>query len=326
MSVLEHQQDLLVVKDLEIAFATDGEDVSVVSDVNFEIKQGEVLGLVGESGCGKSVTAMSLISLLPSPPSKRKKGEILLDGRDLASLSYSDLLKVRGSEVGFIFQEPMSSLNPVLTIGFQLVEALRLHRKVSKLEATQQAISMLQLVGVSGPELRMKQYAFELSGGMRQRVMIAMALMCSPRLLIADEPTTALDVTIQAQILDLLRSLRERLGMAILLITHDLGVVAETCDRVLVMYAGRIVESGSVAEVFTSAKRPYTAALLKSTPHSALRQEHLPTIPGIVPAPGERGRGCAFEARCSRALERCEIERPSLSQEVHSVECWNPES
>ncbi len=325
MSVLENEKDLLVVKDLEIAFTIGGQDVTVVSDVNFEIRQGEVLGLVGESGCGKSVTAMSLISLLPSPPSKRKKGEILLDGRDLATLSYSDLLKVRGGEVGFIFQEPMSSLNPVLTIGFQLVEALRIHRKVSKAEATQQAISMLQLVGVSGPELRMKQYAFELSGGMRQRVMIAMALICSPRLLIADEPTTALDVTIQAQILDLLRSLRKRLGMAILMITHDLGVVAETCDRVIVMYAGRIVESGSVSEVFTSPKHPYTAALLKSTPRMAVRQQHLPTIPGIVPAPGERGQGCAFAARCSRKLDKCEIERPTLSKEKHSVECWNPE-
>jgi len=326
MSGMENDQDLLVVKDLEIAFTIAGKDVTVVSDVNFQIKQGEVLGLVGESGCGKSVTAMSLISLLPSPPSKRKNGQILLDGKDLAKLSYAELLKVRGGEVGFIFQEPMSSLNPVLTIGFQLVEALRLHRKVSKAEATQRAISMLQLVGVSGPELRMKQYAFELSGGMRQRVMIAMALICSPRLLIADEPTTALDVTIQAQILDLLRSLREQLGMAILMITHDLGVVAETCDRVIVMYAGRIVESGSVTEVFTSPKHPYTAALLKSTPRMGVHQEHLPTIPGIVPSPAEREHGCAFAARCTRVLDKCKVERPVLTADMHAVECWNEES
>ena len=320
-----NKKDLLVVTDLEIAFSTAGSEVTVVEDVNFEIREGEVLGLVGESGSGKSVTAMSLISLLPSPPSKRKKGSIRLGDKVLTELGEVELRKVRGGEVGFIFQEPMSSLNPVLTIGFQLTEALELHSSANRKEATVKALSMLQLVGISDPELRMKQFAFELSGGMRQRVMIAMALICSPRLLIADEPTTALDVTIQAQILDLLRSLRERLGMSMLMITHDLGVIAETCDRVMVMYAGRIVESGPVAEVFAHPKHPYTEALLKSSPRTTGHQEYLPTIPGMVLPPSQRGQWCSFADRCENVLAKCRSERPTLTKEFHAVECWNPQ-
>lgn len=324
MSDVDQVVDLLTVKGLEIAFETPRGEVVVVDDVSFYIKPGEVLGLVGESGCGKSVMAMSLISLLPSPPSRRKSGSILLNGRELTNLSETELRKVRGGEVGFIFQEPMSSLNPTLTIGYQLIEALRLHRETSKDTAHQQAISMLQLVGVSDPSLRMKQYSFELSGGMRQRVMIGMALICSPRLLIADEPTTALDVTIQAQILNLLASLRDRFGMALLMITHDLGVVAETSDRVMVMYAGRIVESGPVVEVFAKPQHPYTIALLKSSPRGGVRQTHLHTIPGMVVAPGNRGVGCSFADRCERVTEICRTRRPTLTSTTHAVECWNP--
>lgn len=317
-------QSLLNVSGLEIAFQTAHGQVVVVDDVSLTIDQGEVVGLVGESGCGKSVTAMSLISLLPTPPSIRNKGSILLNGRDLTNLSEKELQRVRGSEVGFIFQEPMSSLNPTLTIGYQLIEALRLHKDMSKSSAHQQAVEMLQLVGVSDPDLRMKQYAFELSGGMRQRVMIAIALMCSPQLLIADEPTTALDVTIQAQILNLLASLRDKFGMAMLMITHDLGVVAETSDRVMVMYAGRIVESGPVADVFANPQHPYTVALLKSSPRGKMRQSRLHAIPGMVVAPGNRGAGCSFADRCERVTEQCRNQRPTLTVSSHAVECWNP--
>ncbi len=316
-------QPVLAVADLAISFATESGKNTVVDGVSFSIDAGEVLGLVGESGCGKSVTAMSLVSLLPSPPSKREKGSILLSGREIAGLSENELQKIRGAEVGFIFQEPMSSLNPVLTIGYQLTEAILLHQKISKSQSHERAVEMLNLVGVSDPEIRMGQHPHELSGGMRQRIMIAMALMCSPKLLIADEPTTALDVTIQAQILDLLNSLRKKLGMSILMITHDLGVVAETCSKVVVMYAGRIVESGPVAEVFAHPKHPYTKALLASSPRGAQRQSELPTIPGIVAAPSDRAIGCSFAPRCALVTEKCRVDKPQLTSELHAVECWN---
>lgn len=315
--------EVLSVTDLEISFATESGRNTVVEGVSFSINAGEVLGLVGESGCGKSVTAMSLVSLLPSPPSQREKGSIKLSGKEIAGLSESELQKIRGAEVGFIFQEPMSSLNPVLTIGYQLSEAVLLHEKISKKEAIAKAIEMLNLVGVSDPELRINQYPHELSGGMRQRVMIAMALMCSPKLLIADEPTTALDVTIQAQILDLLNSLRSKLGMSILMITHDLGVVAETCSQVVVMYAGRIVERGPVTEVFAHPKHPYTKALIASSPRGAARQSYLPTIPGIVAAPADRKIGCSFAPRCTLVTEQCRTQKPVITTEIHAVECWN---
>jgi peptide/nickel transport system ATP-binding protein len=316
-------EEVLSVTDLEISFATESGRNTVVEGVSFSINSGEVLGLVGESGCGKSVTAMSLVSLLPSPPSHREKGSIKLLGREIAGLPESELQAIRGAAVGFIFQEPMSSLNPVLTVGYQLSEALLLHQDVTKKEAHSKALEMLNLVGVSDPELRTNQYPHELSGGMRQRVMIAMALMCSPRLLIADEPTTALDVTIQAQILDLLNTLRSKLGMSILMITHDLGVVAETCSQVVVMYAGRIVERGPVAEVFANPKHPYTKALIASSPRGAVRQSNLPTIPGIVAAPADRKVGCSFAPRCAQVTEQCRVEKPQLTKESHAVECWN---
>jgi len=316
-------EEVLSVTDLEISFATESGRNTVVEGVSFSVNSGEVLGLVGESGCGKSVTAMSLVSLLPSPPSHREKGSIKLLGREIAGLPESELQAIRGAAIGFIFQEPMSSLNPVLTVGYQLSEALLLHQDVTKKEAHSKALEMLNLVGVSDPELRTNQYPHELSGGMRQRVMIAMALMCSPRLLIADEPTTALDVTIQAQILDLLNTLRSKLGMSILMITHDLGVVAETCSQVVVMYAGRIVERGPVAEVFANPKHPYTKALIASSPRGAVRQSNLPTIPGIVAAPADRKVGCSFAPRCAQVTEQCRVEKPQLTKESHAVECWN---
>ena len=320
------RKNVLDVKDLEVSFSSQSGRIKVVEKVSFHIAEGEVLGLVGESGCGKSVTAMSLVSLLPSPPSFIEGGSIKLLNDEIINLSAKELQKIRGTQVGFIFQEPMSSLNPLLSVGYQLEEALLLHSARSKKDraaAKSKALERLNLVGVGDPELRFSQYPHQLSGGMRQRVMIAMALMCSPKLLIADEPTTALDVTIQAQILDLLNDLREKLGMSILMITHDLGVVAETCHRVLVMYAGRIIESGPVAEVFASPKHPYTKALIASSPRGAIHQSELPTIPGMVLAPEERGVGCNFAARCPLATQKCNDERPAITMEVHSVECWH---
>lgn len=320
------RKNVLDVKDLEVSFSSQSGRIKVVEKVSFHIAEGEVLGLVGESGCGKSVTAMSLVSLLPSPPSFIEGGSIKLLNDEIINLSAKELQKIRGTQVGFIFQEPMSSLNPLLSVGYQLEEALLLHSARSKKDraaAKSKALEMLNLVGVGDPELRFSQYPHQLSGGMRQRVMIAMALMCSPKLLIADEPTTALDVTIQAQILDLLNDLREKLGMSILMITHDLGVVAETCHRVLVMYAGRIIESGPVAEVFANPKHPYTKALIASSPRGAIHQSELPTIPGMVLAPEERGVGCNFAARCPLATQKCNDERPAITMEVHSVECWH---
>lgn len=320
------RKNVLDVKDLEVSFSSQSGRIKVVEKVSFHIAEGEVLGLVGESGCGKSVTAMSLVSLLPSPPSFIEGGSIKLLSDEIINLSAKELQKIRGAQVGFIFQEPMSSLNPLLSVGYQLEEALLLHSTRSKKDraaAKSKALEMLNLVGVGDPELRFSQYPHQLSGGMRQRVMIAMALMCSPKLLIADEPTTALDVTIQAQILDLLNDLREKLGMSILMITHDLGVVAETCHRVLVMYAGRIIESGPVAEVFASPKHPYTKALIASSPRGVIHQSELPTIPGVVLSPEERGVGCNFAARCPLATQKCNDERPAITMEVHSVECWH---
>lgn len=315
----------LEVSNLKVAFKSDGKDVVVVDDVSFQVGQGEVVGLVGESGCGKSVTAMSLVSLLPTNSSKRLSGQIYLDGQEISSLPERELQKIRGAQIGFIFQEPMSSLNPVLTIGYQLREALSLHEKLGKDQIEKQVLEILNLVGISNPKLRVDQYSHELSGGLRQRIMIAMALICKPKLLIADEPTTALDVTIQAQILDLLRRLQQQLLMSVLLITHDLGVVAENCDRVLVMYAGKIVESGNTKQVLSKPRHPYTYALLKTSPRTAVNSDTpLPTIPGMVLSPGERGIGCSFAARCHKVLDICRTQNPNLDSELHSAACWSP--
>ena len=268
----------------------------VVEDVSFTLDTGETVGLVGESGCGKSVTAMAIMGLNPSPPSRVDAGRIVFEGRDLLELGPA-MHDVRGDRIGMIFQEPMTSLNPTFTVGFQITEVLRIHRGLRKSEARAVALELLGMVGMGAPERRLAQYPHELSGGLRQRVMIAMAIACRPALLIADEPTTALDVTIQAQILDLIKRLQREMGMSVL-ITHDLGIVAEVCERVVVMYAGRIVERASATALYRRPRHPYTAGLLASSPRLGHRRPVLPTIPGMVPSPGQRGAGCYFAARC----------------------------
>ncbi|MGH6945253.1 MAG: ABC transporter ATP-binding protein, partial [Geminicoccaceae bacterium] len=282
-------------------------------------------GLVGESGCGKSVTARAIMRLLPTPPARIEGGRVLFDGQDLLRLDERSMRKVRGNRIGMIFQEPMTSLNPTFPVGFQVGETLRLHRRLGRAEIRSQVLDLLHVVGIGAPERRFDQYPHELSGGLRQRVMIAMALACHPRLLIADEPTTALDVTIQAQILDLLVRLRDELGMAILLITHDLGVVAEYADEVVVMYAGKLVEWADVRALFRAPRHPYTHGLLSSMPRLAGTRGRLTTIPGTVPGPADRPPGCPFVGRCPRAIERCPAEFPPLEREgQHTFACWNP--
>jgi len=319
---------LLSVENLSVSFATEGGGrLTVVEDVSFEVPAGKTIGLVGESGCGKSVSAMTIMRLLPSPPSRIDGGRIVFDGTDLAQLPEAEMQAVRGDRIGMIFQEPMTSLNPTLTIGFQIAEVLRRHRGMGAKMARLWSVNVLKQVGIGGADRRLDQYPHQLSGGLRQRVMIAMALVCRPALVIADEPTTALDVTIQAQILDLLRRLQEDMGMAILLITHDLGVVAEICEDVFVMYAGRIVERAAVAQLFKAPRHPYTAGLLAASPRRTARGTRLATIPGMVPAPGKRGTGCSFADRCARVMERCRIERPVLAgvgDNGHLAACWNP--
>lgn len=322
---------LLQLDALTVSFAVEEEHssrrVQVVEDVSFTIAAGQTLGLVGESGCGKSVTAMSIMRLLPEPPSRIEAGRILFEGSDLLSRSRRAMRALRGDRIGMIFQEPMTSLNPVYSIGFQLTEVLRLHRGIRGQAAAAAAVDILTRVGVGAARSRLQQYPHELSGGLRQRVMIAMALICNPSLLIADEPTTALDVTIQAQILALLKTLQAELGMALLLITHDLGVVAEMCEQVAVMYAGRIVEYAPVQNLFTQPRHPYTAGLLASIPRLGQPQDLLPTIPGIVPSPGQRGQGCYFAQRCPRVQARCQQQRPVLVTVApeHQLACWNPQ-
>jgi peptide/nickel transport system ATP-binding protein len=317
---------LLEVESLTVAFEAEGASRRVVEDASFAIDAGRTVGLVGESGCGKSVTAMSIMRLLPSPPARMLSGRILFDGRDLLGLSPEEMRAIRGDRIGMVFQEPMTSLNPVLSVGFQIEEVLKLHRGLSGKAARTQAVEMLGYVGIGAPARRLGQYPHQLSGGLRQRVMIAMALVCRPQLLIADEPTTALDVTIQAQILDLLRRLKRELGMALLLITHDLGVVAETCDEVVVMYAGRIVEQATAAALFRRPRHPYTAGLLAARPRLVPKGGKLATIPGTVPPPGRRAVGCSFAERCPRALPRCRAERPKLTPTEANqwAACWNP--
>jgi oligopeptide/dipeptide ABC transporter ATP-binding protein len=286
--------------------------VKAVDGVDFVIPRGGTVGLVGESGCGKSVTAHSIMRLIDIPPGEIAAGEIWFDGVDLLKLPNDKMRHVRGGEIAMVFQEPMTSLNPVFTIGNQITEAIRLHNNVTKKEAAERAIESLRLVGVSAPERRVKQYPHELSGGMRQRAMIAMALSCNPKLLIADEPTTALDVTIQAQILELIKELQARTGTALLLITHDLAVVAETVQTIAVMYAGRIVETGTVDQVLLNPQHPYTQGLLSSIPGVKKRGEALSVITGVVPNPFRLPPGCKFQPRCPYAWERCREAEPSL--------------
>ena len=303
---MKNNTKLLDVKNLRTAFNVEGKDVTVVNDVSFDLSPGEIVGLVGESGCGKSVTALSLMGLVPDPPGKILGGEIFLEGKDLLKFSESEMEKVRGKEIGMIFQEPMTSLNPVLTIGKQITEILELHQEMNEEEATKEAIELLKLVGLPDPELRINDHPHQLSGGQRQRIMIAIALSCKPKVLIADEPTTALDVTIQAQILELIQKLSNELGTSVILITHNLGILARYASKINVMYAGHLIESGSTDEIFYNPKHPYTAGLLNSVPRLDLDPNiELPTIKGEVPNLAEFHEGCIFNSRCPNPTKEC---------------------
>ena len=315
---------LLEVRDLRTHFRVDGGEVAAVDGVSFSVGAGRTLGIVGESGCGKSVTALSIMGLVPAPPGRIAGGEICFEGRDLLALSSAAMRELRGDRISMIFQEPMTSLNPAFPVGEQIVEGISRHRRVDRAAAKALAVDMLRRVRIPSPEQRYDEYPHRLSGGMRQRVMIAMALACGPRLLIADEPTTALDVTIQAQILELMRTLREETGTAIILITHDLGVVAEVADDVAVMYSGRIVERAPVAALFAQPQHPYTIGLLGSIPQLHREQPRLAAIEGQVPNPLAPLAGCRFHPRCPFAIERCRREEPPLLPiaEAHDAACW----
>ncbi|MCL1936284.1 MAG: ABC transporter ATP-binding protein [Defluviitaleaceae bacterium] len=306
---------VLEVKDLRTSFFTAGGEVKAVNGVSFQIEKGKTLGIVGESGSGKSITSLSILRLLDGTSGKTVGGEIFFKGEDLLKKPKRQMMKIRGNDISMIFQEPMTSLNPTLTCGDQIAESFRIHKHYTKAKAWESAVEMLKLVGIPSPEKRAKQYPFELSGGMRQRVMIAIALSCSPELLIADEPTTALDVTIQAQILDLMKKLQKDLGTSLIMITHDLGVVAEMCDYVAVMYCGKIVEYTDVRSLFTSPKHPYTIGLLKSIPNHEETKETLDIIPGSVPSPFDLPKGCSFAPRCPYAKDICNNAIPNLSDE-----------
>src|SRR5438067_3756507 len=315
---------VLEVRELKTYFATEHGEFRAVDGVSFTVESGRTVGIVGESGCGKSVTSLSIMGLIPQPPGRIAGGEVRFEGIDLLALSAKKMRELRGNRLSMIFQEPMTSLNPAFTIGDQIVEVIERHGSGSRAEAKERAIEMLRRVRIPSPERRYGEYPHRLSGGMRQRVMIAMALACGPKLLIADEPTTALDVTIQAQILDLMRVLREETGTAIILITHDLGVVAEVADDVVVMYAGRIVERAPVAALFAEPQHPYTVGLLGSIPQLHLDQPRLAAIEGQVPGPESTVRGCRFHPRCPFVIERCRREDPPLMEVApgHAAACW----
>lgn len=316
-------QSILKISGLKTSFYTDDGEVPAVADVNFSIEPGEILGVVGESGCGKSVTSLSVMDLVPHP-GKIVSGDIRFKDEELTKASKRRMRQIRGNEIAMIFQEPMTSLNPVFTIGSQMIEGIRLHHHFSKKEAANHAVQMLKKAGMPRAEQLLKEYPHQLSGGMRQRVMIAMAMACEPELLIADEPTTALDVTIQAQILELMKRLNEDLNTSILLITHDLGVVAEVCDRIVVMYAGKVVEEGSVRTIFKNPQHPYTEGLIQSVPNMYNKKERLYSIPGNVPKPGSVTQGCLFAPRCPYAFDRCTAENPELleTEAGHQVRCF----
>ncbi|WP_339254036.1 ABC transporter ATP-binding protein [Sporosarcina sp. FSL W8-0480] len=322
---MNNRNRILEVNGLQTTFFTDTGEIPAVDHIDFHLHDGEILGIVGESGCGKSVTSLSVMGLIPNPPGKIVGGEILYGSLDLTKLSEKEMRKIRGNEIAMIFQEPMTSLNPLFTIGNQMVEAILIHEKGwSKKKAEERAIEILKLVGLPRADGLMKEYPHQLSGGMRQRVMIAMALVCNPKILIADEPTTALDVTIQAQILKLMKELNVRLGTAILLITHDLGVVAETCERVIVMYAGQIIEEAPTKLIFENPQHPYTKGLIQSVPDMRFKKDRLHSIPGNVPKPGSIKSGCRFAARCEFAFDRCFSENPELYSiaDVHQTRCF----
>ena len=319
---------LLQLRDLHTHFHTPDGVVKAVDGVTYDLHAGETLGVVGESGCGKSVTALSILRLIPEPPGRIFGGGILFEGKDLTKMAQKDLRKIRGNHISMIFQEPMTSLNPVFTIGFQIAEAVMLHQGMNKKDAMDKSAQMLELVGIPLPYQRIREYPHQLSGGMRQRVMIAMALSCNPKILLADEPTTALDVTIQAQILELMLKLKEDLGTAIILITHDLGLVAETCQRVVVMYAGIVVEEAPVEEIFANPMHPYTVGLLNSIPKLKTKADgrekvRLQEIPGIVPSLHRLPSGCSFNPRCPEVQARCREEEPELREITpgHKVRC-----
>ena len=317
----------LLVKNLKVSFSTSKKELIAVRGISYQLNQGEILALVGESGCGKTVSALSILRLIQEPPGKIMSGEILFAGKDLLKLKKKELQDRRGKDIAMIFQDPMTSLNPVLTIGEQIIETLLRHTSLSRKKAREKSFRLLEQVEIPSPKQKLDQYPHQLSGGMRQRVMIAMALSCSPRILIADEPTTALDVLIQAQILSLLKKIKNDTQMSILLITHDLGVVAEVAERVMVMYAGEIVESGSVYDLFRSPLHPYTIGLMESIPTLESTQQKLSKlkeISGTVPSLSQVPFGCPFHPRCSAAETRCKTDKPKLKKisQTHSVSCW----
>ena len=315
---------ILDIRDLNTWFDTDDGIIKGCDGVSYHVNRGETLAVVGESGSGKSVAAMSIMNLIPTPPGRIVSGEILFHGRDLVGLSASEMQKIRGNRIAMIFQEPMTSLNPVMPVGRQIGESLRLHQKASKKEALAKAVELLRVVGISAPEKRVHDYPHQMSGGMRQRVMIAIALACRPDLLIADEPTSALDVTVQKQILKLIRDLQRELDMAVIMITHDMGVVAETADKVAVMYTGQVVEYGTVHEIFNAPKHPYLDGLRRSIPRIDMDEETLYTIEGIVPDPLNLPPGCRFAPRCPKAMAVCHKQQPGVTHfsETHHARCW----
>lgn len=324
---------VLEVQNLSVDFDVKGKPVSILSNVNFNLKRGETLGIIGESGCGKSMTALALLRMIPSPPGRISNGRVLLNEEDLIQADNKRINRIRGKEISMIFQEPMTSLNPVYTVGDQITETIRRHKKITKQDAKAEAIALLKTVQIPAPERRIEEYPHQLSGGMRQRIMIAMSLVCNPKVLIADEPTTALDVTVQAQIFDLLKQIQKDNGTSIILITHDFGAVTEMADRVLVMYAGFKIEEGTLDEICNHAVHPYTQGLLRSMPEiktdPATFREPLPEIPGSVPDLLNRQPGCPFGPRCSEATARCHEMPPSIDLgENRSVKCWlaSPES
>lgn len=317
-------ENLLEVKNLKTYFFTEDGVVPAVDGVDFNLKPGEVLGIVGESGSGKSVTSASILRLIPKPPGKIVEGSILFEGREILDMSEAEMRDIRGNDIAMIFQEPMTSLNPVFTIGYQIMEAIMLHQNIDKDEARQKCIDMLKLVGIPRAEQAVDEFPHQFSGGMRQRAMIAMALSCNPKLLIADEPTTALDVTIQAQIIELMQELRKKLNTAIMLITHDLGVVAEMSDNVVVMYAGKVLEEASVEDLFAKPLHPYTVGLMRSKPSLDQETDRLYVIPGAVPNPLHMPTGCAFHPRCQECMDICREKMPELLDlgNGRRIRCW----
>lgn len=321
---MNQSETLLEIKDLCVEFKTMAGTVHAVDHLSYTLHRGEKLGIVGESGSGKSVSSLAMMQLIPNPPGKVTGGQILYNGKDLVKLSEREMQKIRGNEISMIFQEPMTSLNPIIRCGKQIAESLRLHRGMKKKEAMEEAIKMMQAVGIANPQARAYEYPHQMSGGMRQRVMIAMALACQPQILIADEPTTALDVTIQAQILDLIRDLNQEMNTSVVFITHDLGVVSELCDTVIVMYNGHIVEKAPTADIFREPLHPYTQGLLSAIPRITKERKPLSTIEGMVPNPVERIKGCRFWPRCPKACDRCCKEEPPVFSvgEDRQVRCW----